>query len=57
MELTATALSGGAGVLPGAPAMRVWPWWLGGLAFIAIELLVHLVLQLCGRPSFCNGRG
>ena len=35
-----------------------WPaWWLGGLAFIALELLVHLALQLRGRPSFYNGRG
>jgi len=35
-----------------------WPaWWVGGLAFIGIELLAHLVLQLRGRPSFYNGRG
>ena len=35
-----------------------WPaWWLGGLAFIGIELVTHLVLQLRGRPSFYNGRG
>jgi hypothetical protein len=35
-----------------------WPaWWLGGLAFIAIELVAHFVLQLRGRPSFYNGRG
>ena len=35
-----------------------WPaWWVGGLAFIGIELVVHLVLQLRGRPSFYNGRG
>jgi hypothetical protein len=35
-----------------------WPaWWLGGLAFIGIELVAHLVLQLRGRPSFYNGRG
>lgn len=35
-----------------------WPaWWLGGAAFIGLELLVHLVLQLRGRPSFYNGRG
>jgi len=33
------------------------PWWLGGLAFIGIELVTHLVLQLRGRPSFYNGRG
>ncbi len=35
-----------------------WPaCWLGGLAFIGIELVAHLVLQLRGRPSFYNGRG
>ena len=35
-----------------------WPaWWLGGLAFIGIELVTHLVLQLRGRPSCYNGRG
>ena len=35
-----------------------WPaWWLGGLAFIGLELLVHLALQLRGKSSFYNGRG
>jgi hypothetical protein len=35
-----------------------WPaWWLGGSAFIVLELVVHLGLQLRGRPSFYNGRG
>ena len=35
-----------------------WPtWWLAGLAFISVELLAHLALQLRGRPSFFNGRG
>ncbi len=35
-----------------------WPaWWVGGLAFIGIELVIHLALQLRGRPSFYNGRG
>lgn len=35
-----------------------WPvWWLGGLAFIGIELIVQTVLQLRGRPSFFNARG
>ena len=35
-----------------------WPvWWAGGLAFIGIELVVQLVLQLRGHPSFYNGRG
>ena len=32
-------------------------WWLGGLAFVAIELAVHLVMQFRGLPSFYNGRG
>ena len=33
------------------------PLWLGGLAFIGIELVAQLVLHLRGRPSFFNGRG
>jgi hypothetical protein len=33
------------------------PWWAGGVAFICIELVAQLVLQLRGRPSFFNGRG
>jgi len=50
MGLTAMALAGF------RPAH--WPaWWLGGLAFIGIELVTHLLLQLRGRPSFYNGRG
>jgi hypothetical protein len=50
VRLTAMALSGFRWVH--------WPaWWLGGLAFIGIELVVHAVLQLLGRPSFYNGRG
>ena len=50
MGLTAMALAGF------RPAH--WPaWWLGGLAFIGIELVTHLALQLRGRPSFYNGRG
>jgi hypothetical protein len=36
---------------------RWHPWWVGGLAFIGIELALHLALQLSGRPSFYNGRG
>jgi hypothetical protein len=50
MGLTAMAL---AGLRPAH-----WPpWWVGGLSFIGIELVAHLVLQLRGRPSFYNGRG
>jgi hypothetical protein len=35
-----------------------WPaWWVGGLAFVGVELAVHLILQLRGRPNFYSGRG
>jgi hypothetical protein len=50
MQLTAIAFT----------ALRRTPWfswWVAGFAFIGIELVVHLVLQLRGRPSFFNGRG
>ena len=50
MGLTAMSLAGF------QPARRP-AWWLGGLAFIGIELVAHLVLQLRGRPSFYDGRG
>jgi hypothetical protein len=50
MRLTALAL--------GSFRMARWPsWWIAGLAFIGIELVAHLALQLRGRPSFYNGRG
>ena len=49
-SLTAMAL--------GAFQAARWPsWWLGGLAFVAIELVAHAALQLRGQPSFYNGRG
>jgi hypothetical protein len=63
----ATWFIGGIGLAPGVAltAMALdrsrpayWPaWWIGGLAFIGIELVVHVALQLRGRPSFYNGRG
>ncbi len=31
-------------------------WWLSGLAFIGIELGVHLVLKLRGVPNLYDGR-
>jgi hypothetical protein len=50
MGLTAMALAGF------RPAR--WPsWWIGGLAFIGVELVAQLALQLRGQPSFYNGRG
>ncbi len=32
-------------------------WWIGGVGFIAIELIAHLGLQLRGKDNFYNGRG
>jgi len=54
MGLTAMALSG---FRPAHWPAWWHPWWLAGVAFIGIELVAHLVLQLRGRPSFYNGRG
>jgi hypothetical protein len=44
-------------IMPGFRQAWLPAWWLGGLAFIGIELVVHAVLQLSGRPNFYNGRG
>jgi hypothetical protein len=50
MRLTAVALVGS--------VRTSWAiWWVAGLAFIAIELVAQLALQMRGRPSFFNGRG
>jgi len=32
-------------------------WWVGGVAFIGIELIVHLILLARGKPNAYNGRG
>ena len=50
MVLTAAALAGF--------HTAHWPhWYIGGLAFIAVELLAHFVMLLGGHPNFYNGRG
>lgn len=50
MQLTAIAFTG--------RRQAPWAaWWIAGLAFIGVELVAHLALQLRGRPSFFNGRG
>jgi len=43
-------------VLPRA-SMAWLTWPVAGIAFIAVELAAHAVLQFRGRPSFYNGRG
>lgn len=45
-----------ASLATGIPRTHV-PLWVGGVAFIGVELVAHLALQLRGRPSFYNGRG
>jgi hypothetical protein len=32
-------------------------WWIGGFAFIGLELVVHLALHARGRSSFYGERG
>lgn len=50
MRFTAAALGG-------ARQAR-WPaWWVGGMAFVGIELIAHLGLLLRGRPNFYDGQG
>lgn len=50
MYVTASAM--------GATRPPPWPyWWIGGLGFIAIELLVHGVLHLRGKSSFYDAAG
>ena len=44
-------------LLLNAQAMRLPPWWVGGLGFIGIELLAHTALALRRQPNFYNGRG
>jgi hypothetical protein len=53
----AFGLTMSARVLTHARSARQPAWWVGGVAFIGLELIVHLVLQLRGRPSIYNGRG
>lgn len=59
LGMVATAMA----LAPAMPQPLAWayPSWqfvlIGALGFVAIELAVHLILQLTGRPSFYNGRG
>jgi len=32
-------------------------WWAGGIAFIGIELVVHLIMWMRGLANFYDGRG
>jgi hypothetical protein len=50
MRVTAMALAA-------LPTMTSLSWWLGGLGFVGIELVAHLVLMARGRPSFYDGLG
>jgi hypothetical protein len=53
----AIAMRGTVIVFTGLPPAHFVAWWLAGFAFIGIELIAHLALQLRGRPSFYNGLG
>ena len=34
-----------------------WPWWIGGVFFVGLELVIHLLLLARRQPSFYDGRG
>src|SRR5437870_13810900 len=38
-----------------APPLRMW--WYGGLLLIVVELAVHGLMAMRGKPSFYSGRG
>jgi hypothetical protein len=57
---------GGAVLFEGALATRALvagrmtvplSWWLAGIAFVGVELLIHLGLRVRGQPSVYDGRG
>lgn len=35
----------------------IWPWWVGGVMFVFVELTVHTMLWATRQASFFNGRG
>lgn len=44
------------GIFTGRRAVP-WPWWTGGVLFLAVELLIHLLMRVRQQPSFYDGRG
>ena len=38
-----------------APPLRMW--WYGGLLLIVVELAVHSLMAMRGKPNFYSGRG
>jgi hypothetical protein len=58
--------AGGSALYAGALATRAiltgqgavsWPWWTGGVVFVGLELLIHLLLNAHRKPSLYDGRG
>ena len=58
--------AGGSALYAGALATRAiltgraageWPWWTGGVFFVGLELLIHLLLHARRIPNFYDGRG
>jgi hypothetical protein len=38
-------------------AVRLPQWWVGGVLFIAVELVTHAMLSVRGRPNVYRGDG
>jgi len=34
-----------------------YSWWMAGIAFVAVELLIHLFIRSRGQANFYDGRG
>ncbi|MGH7787031.1 MAG: hypothetical protein ACRERC_09215 [Candidatus Binatia bacterium] len=58
--------AGGTVLYAGARATRAiltgqhagpWPWWIAGVGFVVLELLIHWLLHLRGNPNLYDGRG
>ena len=45
-----------AGVLTQHRARLPLTWWVAGLGFVGVEVMVHLAANAAGRPSFVDGR-
>ena len=38
-------------------ATQLPPWWVFGVAFVAVELVAHIGLSARRRPTFYSGNG
>jgi hypothetical protein len=51
------AIQATSALLPSVAMRRTPSWYVAGVAFVGVELIVHAALALRRQPSFYNGRG